>query len=179
MECISKEIDSLPTKFDYILLLGDFNSEPSDNTMTMSCQRHNLKSLINERTSYKNPNKPSYIDLIMTDRPKSFQNSCTFGTGPSDFDKMNLSILKASFKKQKSRVLNYCRYKFYNNKFFREQFLSKLNNKSKQDNSLERFELTYLTVLNSITTLKHKFIRANQTPAMIKELQRVFISDQI
>ena len=70
--CISKEIDSLSTKYDNILLLKDLNSEPTEEAMTTFCQIHNLKSLTNEPTCYKNPNKPSWIDLIMTNRPKNF-----------------------------------------------------------------------------------------------------------
>ena len=44
------------------------------------------------------------------------------------------------------------------------------NNLSKQDNSLGKFQETCLTVLNSIAPLKLKFIRANQTSFMNKEL---------
>ena len=63
-----------------------------------------------------------------------------------------------SHSKQKLRALTYCRYKFYNNKFFQEKFFSKLNNNSlpKQGNSLERFQEAYLTVLNSIAPLSRK-----------------------
>ena len=63
----------------------------------------------------KNPNTPSYIDMMTTNRPKSFQNSSTFQNRSSDFHKMTLTALKVSFKKQKPRVLNYRKYKFYNN----------------------------------------------------------------
>ena len=35
-----------------------------------------LKSVIKEPTCYKNPNNPSCIDLILTDKPRSFQHSC-------------------------------------------------------------------------------------------------------
>ena len=56
-------------------------------------------------------------------------------------------------------------------------FFSKLSNEnlSKQDNSLERFQNTCLTVLNSIAPLKREFIRANQTPFMNKELQQTIM----
>ena len=113
----------------------------------------------------------------MKSRPKSFQNSCTFETGLSDFHKMTLTVLKFSFKKQKPRVLNYHKYKFYNNKFFREQFLSKLenNNISKQGNSLESFQEKCLTILNSIVPSKLKFMKANQIPFTNKELQQVIM----
>ena len=38
--------------------------------------------------NYKDPNKPSYIDLIMTNRSKRCQNSCKFEIGLSDFHKI-------------------------------------------------------------------------------------------
>ena len=75
LECISKEIDSFSTNYDNVLLLGDFNSEPTEETFY---QLHNLKRLLHEPTYYKNLNKSSCIDLVITNRPKSFQNSCTF-----------------------------------------------------------------------------------------------------
>ena len=119
MECISREIDSFSTKYDNVLLLGDFKSEPTEETKTTYCQVHNLKRLIHEPTCYMNLNKSSCIDLIITNIPKSFQNSRTFETALSDFHKAALTVLKISFK-TKLKALNYCRYEFYNSKFFRE-----------------------------------------------------------
>ena len=100
MECISKERDLLSTKCDNILLLGDFNSKPTEEAMPTFYQTRNRKSLVTESTCYKNPNKSSCVDLIMRNRRKSFQNSWAFETGPSDFNKMTLTILKVSFKKK-------------------------------------------------------------------------------
>ena len=102
-------------------------------------QIHGLKNLINEPTYYKKPSNPTCTDLIITNRPKSLQNSSTFETGLSDFHKMTLAVLKVSFKKQKHRVLYYRKYNFYDNSIFRGQFLTKLNyvNVSKQDSSFE------------------------------------------
>ena len=89
---------------------------------------------------------------------------------------MTLNVLKTSLKKQKARVFNYRNYNFYNNKFFLEQFFLKLNNNlSKQDRSLKRIQKTLLTVLNSITPLKRKFIKANHTPVMNKKLQQAIM----
>ena len=86
------------------MLLGDFNSEPIEKALTTFSQIHILKNLINEVTSYKNTNKPSCIDLILTNRPRSFQNSCALETGLSDFHNMTLTVLKVLkilFKKKK------------------------------------------------------------------------------
>ena len=36
--------------------------------------------MINKPTCYKNPDRPSFIDLILTNCPHSFQNSCVIET---------------------------------------------------------------------------------------------------
>ena len=43
--------------------------------------------MINKPTCYKNPDKPTCIDLILTNCPGSFQNFCVIETGFSDFYK--------------------------------------------------------------------------------------------
>ena len=99
LKCISKEIDSHSSKYDNFFLLGDFNSEPSEEAMKNFCQIYNFKNLLDKPTCYKNPTNPSCVDLILTNRTRSFQNSCTFETGLSDFHKMTLTLPKSSFAK--------------------------------------------------------------------------------
>lgn len=50
----------------------------------------NLKNLVKQKTCHKNPEKPSCIDLILTNYQRSFQNTCVFQTGHSNFYKMSL-----------------------------------------------------------------------------------------
>ena len=72
--------------------------EPGCHRVFFSENRSKEKLLINELTCYKNPSIASCIDLIITNRPTSFQNSYTFETPLSDFHKMTLTVLKISFK---------------------------------------------------------------------------------
>ena len=67
---LGKILDTLTTKYDKIILLGDFNTELTDTALSNFCENFNLKNLIKN----KNPNKPSCSDLIITNRPKCFQN---------------------------------------------------------------------------------------------------------
>ena len=122
----------------------------------------------------QNPTNPSCVDLILTNRPRSFQNSCTFETGLSDFLKMTLTVLKSSFAKQKPRILNYRNYKFFNNTLFRDQVSNKLMNSKLEisDKDLKHFKENCLSVVNTIAPLKSRFIRANQAPFINKEIQR-------
>ena len=57
------------------ILIGDFNAEESDTTIKDFCDIYSFKNLIKDATCFKNPDKPKCIDLMLTDRKRSFQNS--------------------------------------------------------------------------------------------------------
>ena len=82
---IGKNLVNYSSKSDNFILL---NSEPTESAATDFCQIYGCKNLIKDNTCFKNPEKPSCIDLIITNRPKCFQNSVTLETGLSDFHKM-------------------------------------------------------------------------------------------
>ena len=85
---LSKSIDVFTSKYDNLLFLGDFNAGVEDTSVKNFCRSYNLTSMINKPTCYKNPDRPSCIDLISTNCPRSFQNSCVIETGLSDDDDM-------------------------------------------------------------------------------------------
>ena len=76
--------------------------------------------MINKPTCYKNPEKPFCIDLVLTNCPRSFQNSCVTETGLSDFHKMVTSVMKTTFRKTEPKAIKYRDYKFFCNGPFRE-----------------------------------------------------------
>ena len=55
--------------------------------------------LIKEPTCNKNPENLSFADLILTNKPKCFQNSFLVETGLSDFHRMTVTVMKTFFKK--------------------------------------------------------------------------------
>ena len=73
--------------------------------MTSFCESYDLKSIIKQPTCFKNPEKPSCIDIILTNRPKFFQNTCVIETRLSDFHRMNVSVLKMHFRKLSPKVI--------------------------------------------------------------------------
>ena len=64
---------------------------------------------------YKNPEKPSCIELLLTTKLHSFQNLCLIETGLSDFHRMILTAAKMIFQKLRPRVINYRDYEHFNN----------------------------------------------------------------
>ena len=93
-----KKLGNYSSKYDHLILLGDLNSEPTESAVRDFCEIYSCKNLIKHNTYFKNPSKPSCIDLIITNRPKSFQNSV------SDFHKMTLTVIKVFHKKQKTKL---------------------------------------------------------------------------
>ena len=103
LHCLSKGLDTYISQYDNIMLLGDLNVESSDPVLNDFCNVYNLFSLVKEPTCFKNPYNPSCIDLFLTNRPRSFQNTLTIETGISDFHKMVITVMKVFYKKTETK----------------------------------------------------------------------------
>ena len=87
-------LDRNLSKFEHLIIMGDFNSEMHESSMSNFCDIYNLKNLTREPTCYKNVLKPSTIDLILTNKNRSYQNSTTLDTGLSDHHKLTVTVMK-------------------------------------------------------------------------------------
>ena len=58
--------------------------------------------------SYKSPENSSCINLILTNRPHNFENSCIFETCLSNLHRMTVTVMKMTFQRFQSRITN-CR----------------------------------------------------------------------
>ena len=85
------------------MILGDFNLGTEDNHINIFCGSYNLKGLIKQPTSYKNPDNLTYIDLVLTNNPRSFQRKCVLEIGIYIFNLMPLTVMRKRFKKFHSR----------------------------------------------------------------------------
>ena len=99
------------SSYDNVLVLGDFNSEIREESMDDFCELFHLKSLIKTPTCFKSINNPSCIDLIFTNKPKSFQNSTVLETGLSDFHLLTVTVMKTTFRKLPPKIVRYRDYK--------------------------------------------------------------------
>ena len=137
--------------------------------MNEFCGIYNLRNLVNKPTCFKNPNNPSNIDLILTNKPRSFQNTSAIETGLSDFHKLTATVLKTNFAKLPPKILYYRNYNYFNNAHFRKDLLDNLGTCSYGVECSE-FENKFLDTLNKHAPLKKRFIRANNAPFMTKTL---------
>ena len=141
-------LDKHMYKFDNLLLLGDFNSEMQEFRMSEFCNMYNLINLIKVPTSFKNPLSPSSIDVILTNRMKSFQNNQAIETGLSDHHKMTITVLKSFFQKQAPVEINYRDYKLFDKSLFHIELENMLSDQDANGMSYELFESTFMELLN-------------------------------
>ena len=134
------------------------------------CGIYHLHKLIKDPTCFKNPDKPSCINLLLTNFPKSFLKSQTLETGLSDFHKLTLAILKIRYKKQRPLVVTYRDYKNFSNETFRTELLSAMERYS--NISFADFDSEFLYLLGKHAPVKKIYIRANQKKIMDKELNQ-------
>ena len=55
-----------------------------------------VKNIVKGKTCFKSITNPSCIDLFITNKPLSFQNTNTLSTGLSDHHKMVITVLKVA-----------------------------------------------------------------------------------
>ena len=166
---IQVALDVLSSKYENIIIIGDFNSEPTE-SMIDFCQPYKMENLINNFTCYKNPNKPTCIDLMLTNKPRSFKNSSVLETGLSDFHKMTLTVMRAHFVKQTPKVVYYHDYKKFSNELFRNDILRT----QALTETKENVQTNIVNVFNEHAPLKKRYVRANQAPFMNKRLSKEF-----
>ena len=133
--------------------------------MTSFCESYNLKSIIKETTCFKNPKKPSCIDLILTKRSKSFQNTCVIETGLSDFHRMTVSVLKMYLRKRPPKIITYRKFSYYYNANFinfLNDVLNELENQEHLLNDPDCFYKVYAKVLNQHAPQKKKYVWGNK-----------------
>ena len=149
------------------LIVGDINSEMTESAMENFCGTYHLHNVIKDPICFKNPDKPSRIDLLLTDFPKSFLKSQTLETCLSDFHKLTLTVLKIHYKKQNPLVVKYRDYKNFSNKSFRTELLSAMERYS--NISFADFQSKFLYLLGKHAPVKKRYIRAKQKTFMYKE----------
>ena len=85
---INKPLYVYGSKFENIVLMGDLNTTDADEELLEFIEDRKLSKLIHFPTCFMSENNPSTIDLIITNKPKIFQNTIGVSIGISDFYKM-------------------------------------------------------------------------------------------
>lgn len=108
-------------------MMGDFNANISESALTSLCNLFKFTNRDKKPTCYKNPNNPSYIDIILTNCARSFHFTYLFETGLSDSHKLVVTPLRLKFESLSPKVISYITYKKFNKEKFKDLFQGYLN----------------------------------------------------
>ena len=102
LENLNSILNKCISKYENMILIGDFNSSVKNKHRADFTTLFNLESLIKSPTCFQS-SKPTCIDLILTNKKELFKNSKTFEVGISDH---HLLTLTSIYKGQsKSKIL--------------------------------------------------------------------------
>ena len=94
-EFLSGLLDFYSVNYENFVIMGDFNSECYSTEISDLVSFHEMNSLITGPTCFKSA-AGRCIDLILTNKRKSFQKSSSFETGISDYHHMIFTVLKTT-----------------------------------------------------------------------------------
>ena len=168
-------IDVYSKSYENIILIVDFNVEISNSHMDSFCAIYRLKSLVKKPTCYKNPEKPTCIDLILTTSPRQFQATLTLETSLSDFHKIALAAFKSESPHQKPKTISYRNYKHFDRNNFEKEIKNTLTIQKISPKDFLAFKNIDLEALNLHAPLKTKYLRANHSGFISKDLSKVIM----
>ena len=163
---LTEVLDKCRRSYENSVILWDFNMQPIYQILETFLEDNNFVNLIKCNTCFKS--KPgSCIDLILTNRPKSFQNSGVMETGISDHHALIFSLLKTTFTKMPPNKLQYGNYK----KFEVHSFLQDVEQLLKKINYTD-WDKDFVKTLKKHAPLKTKVTRENHKSFITKNLRK-------
>ena len=139
------------------------------------CNTYNLKNLVKDKTCFKSQIQHVCIDLILTNKPPCFQNTMAIDIGISDFHKLIITTMRATFQKHKPIIINYRKYNFFNNESFRDELMHEISRYGFRSVDCKTFKLLFMTLLDKHAPRKMRYIRANNSPFMNKSLSKAIM----
>ena len=125
---------------------------------------YHLKNIVKQKTCFKNPDRPTCIDFILTNSSRSFQDTCTVETGLSDFHNLVVTDLKLYFP-NKNPIFKPLETIKDSKMIYLDcnLIMSYQNSKSDVCNlEFEHFLNVFNENLNKYPPMKKKFLKANQ-----------------
>ena len=176
---ITTAIDKAINKYENILVIGDLNIDLSvpnndkENLLENLCDSYDLTNIMKQKTCFMSV-EGSNIDLILTNKPRSFYKTHTIETGLSDHHKMVVSFLRShNCLKLKAKTIIYRDTKNINWDNFKHDIEQiPLNEINRFESKFTGFTTLFQSVVDRHAPIKKKTIRGNNKPFMNKELSK-------
>ena len=175
---LSISLNSALDKYDNVILMGDININTLDKEdsayqkLTNFCDVFGLANLVTAKTCFTK-NSSSSIDVILTNRVRSFQKTSVFETGLSDYHSLVVTILKSHIPRLKPKVIKYRNYKNFDPvKFLADVRRTNFDALEDPDDCYDNFTNSFRNLVDKHAPLKTKLARGNSAPFMTRELKK-------
>ena len=178
-DILSKSLDLVYNTYDNVILMGDINinfldkNSPKLKKLETFCDTFAMNNLIKAPTCFQ-ADIPTSLDVILTNKNKSFINSNVVITGLSDWHGMVTTMTRTHVKKLPPKTIRYRSYKnFIEGHFLRDiQEITQNRDSSGEIEPFENLAIDFLNIVDKHIPLKSKIVRGNDAPFMTKELRR-------
>ena len=179
LDILSKSLDLVYSTYENVILMGDINinflnkCSPKFKKLDTFCDTFSLYNLIKSPTCFQ-ADIPTSLDLILTNKNKSFINSNVVITGLSDWHGMVTTMTRTHVKKLPPKSIRYRSFKRFNEADFLHDIQEITENRD-ATGEVEPFEslaIDFLNVIDKHAPFKSKILRGNDAPFMTSELRR-------
>ena len=176
---LSTSLNRALDKYDNTIIMGDINidthskTDPGFDKLVSFCDIFGLSNLVTSKTCFTK-NHSSSIDVILTNRPRSFQKISVFETGLSDYHGLVAATMKSTVPRLKPKQIKYRSYR----KFIPDNFLKDVEqanfvfDETDPHKSYDHLTETFRNVVDKHAPMKTKFLRGNNAPFMNPELKK-------
>ena len=133
--------------------------------------------MVNSPTCHKSDSS-TCIDLILTNRSRSFKNTKTIETGLSDFHEMIVTVFRSGFVRKGPKLILYRDYKKFDVQALRIELAVRLSEVGSDQGLIENYGVfndIVSQLLDKHAPLKKKYMRANDGPFMNKTLRKAIM----
>ena len=175
---LSISLNSALDKYDNVILMGDINintfdkEDGANQKLVNFCDVFGLSNLVTAKTCFTKTSSSS-IDVILTNRVRSFQKTSVFETGLSDYHGLVVTVLKSHIPRLKPKVIKYRNYKNFDPvKFIADVRRTNFDALEDPEDCYNNLTNNFRNLVDKHAPLKTKFARGNSAPFVTRELKK-------
>ena len=153
--------------------INTFDKEDGANQKLVNfCDVFGLSDLVTAKTCFTKTSSSS-IDVILTNRVRSFQKTSVFETGLSDYHGLVVTVLKSHIPRLKPKVIKYRNYKNFDPvKFIADVRRTNFDALEDPEDCYNNLTNNFRNLVDKHAPLKTKFARGNSAPFVTRELKK-------
>ena len=175
---LSISLNSALDKYENVILMGDINintfdkEDGANQKLVNFCDVFGLSNLVTAKTCFTKTSSSS-IDVILTNRVRSFQKTSVFETVLSDYHGLVVTVLKSQIPRIKPKVIKYRNYKKFDPvKFIADVRRTNFDALEDPEDCYNNLTNNFRNLVDKNAPLKTKFARGNSAPFVTRELKK-------